>query len=247
MDENARAIGDTEKAESDDGNRRPIRRYMRNRAAQSAPQAAPRRRQGQEQFNIRPAVDQVTTNDQIVFIDSTSTNGQSLTWLQPRHTSPAAISASASSCDDGPSRNWHYRLAADPVPFDVEQIRVVESLLTDPIEVQLFRYWVETISPRCDTESPEMVFQKLVPQMALNSPMLLNAILMAASQKILRIEPTFPAKPYIYHERTLQQLLAYLAEKGRVQDESALIAAIFLRYFEELHGTWTLNIGKMRY
>jgi|TARA_R110002003_G_scaffold124_3_gene11189 hypothetical protein len=66
--------------------------------------------------------------------------------------------------------------------------------------------------------------------------MLLNAIFMIACQHIRRYDASFPAKPFLYHERVLQQLIPYLAENGRIQDEATLVAAIFLRGFEELHG-----------
>jgi hypothetical protein len=60
--------------------------------------------------------------------------------------------------------------------------------------------------------------------------MLLNAIFMIACQHIRRYDA------FLYHERVLQQLIPYLAENGRIQDEATLVAAIFLRGFEELHG-----------
>ena len=68
--------------------------------------------------------------------------------------------------------------------------------------------------------------------------MLLNAIFKMASQHIGRYDTGFPAKPYLYHERLLQQLIPYLSENGRI-DEATLVAAMFLRAFEEVHGTYS--------
>jgi hypothetical protein len=68
--------------------------------------------------------------------------------------------------------------------------------------------------------------------------MLLNAVLMKASQHIERYDTSYPAKPYMYHERVLQQLITYLADDGQIRDEGTLAAAMFLRGFEELHGTY---------
>jgi hypothetical protein len=72
--------------------------------------------------------------------------------------------------------------------------------------------------------------------MALSNATLLNAVLMKASQTICRIDASFPAKPYVYHERVLQGLIPYLANHGRIQDEATLVAAVLLRGFEEFHG-----------
>lgn len=66
--------------------------------------------------------------------------------------------------------------------------------------------------------------------------MLMNAILMTSAQHVLRHDPHFPAGPYVYHDRILQDLIPYLAEKGRIEDEATLVTAMLLRTFEEYHG-----------
>jgi hypothetical protein len=108
--------------------------------------------------------------------------------------------------------------------------------LSDPVEARLFRFWVDTAAQWWDITSSHNVFKEVVPQLALTNSMLLNAIFMIACQHIRRYDASFPAKPFLYHERVLQQLIPYLAENGRIQDEATLVAAIFLRGFEELHG-----------
>jgi hypothetical protein len=108
--------------------------------------------------------------------------------------------------------------------------------LSNPIEAQLFRFWVDTAAQWFDITSSRAVFKEVIPQLSLTNPMLLNAILMITCQHIGRYDAFFPAKPFVYHERVLQQLIPYLAENGRIQDEATLVAAIFLRCFEELHG-----------
>lgn len=66
--------------------------------------------------------------------------------------------------------------------------------------------------------------------------MLMNAILMTSAQHVLRHDPHFPAGPFVYHDRILQDLIPYLAEKGRIEDEATLVTAMLLRTFEEFHG-----------
>jgi hypothetical protein len=79
--------------------------------------------------------------------------------------------------------------------------------------------------------------------MALNNTVLLNAILMLASQHICQANASFPANPLIYHERVLQGLIPYLADHGRIKDEGTLVAALLLRAFEEFHGAYTFCVS----
>lgn len=66
--------------------------------------------------------------------------------------------------------------------------------------------------------------------------MLMNAIFMTSAQNVVRYDPYFPTGPYAYHDRLLQDLIPYLAEKGRIEDEATLLAAMLLRAFEQFDG-----------
>lgn len=77
--------------------------------------------------------------------------------------------------------------------------------------------------------------------LALENTMLLNTIFMFSAQHIQHLNPYFPARPYLYHERLLRELIRYLAENGRIEDEATLVAAVLLGSFEEFHGT---SVGK---
>lgn len=72
--------------------------------------------------------------------------------------------------------------------------------------------------------------------------MLMNAIFMISAQNVQRYDAHCPAGPYLYHDRVLQDLIPYLAERGRIEDEATLVAAMLLRTFEEFHGVY--RIGK---
>ncbi|KAH8725493.1 hypothetical protein GQ44DRAFT_219125 [Phaeosphaeriaceae sp. PMI808] len=106
---------------------------------------------------------------------------------------------------------------------------------SDPEEAQLFRFWVENAADWLDITNSHNVFRDSVPQLAMHNSILLNAIFLIGSQHIRQVHPSFPVKSYLYHERVSQQLIPYLAEYGHIQDEGTLVAAIFLRAFEEFH------------
>jgi hypothetical protein len=55
-------------------------------------------------------------------------------------------------------------------------------------------------------------------------------------QSMIQMDSSFPVKPLIYHQRILHDLITYLADHGRIQDEAALVVAILLRAFEERYG-----------
>lgn len=151
-----------------------------------------------------------------------------------RRTSPAA--SSISSLEEHALPDWRHNATAGSVYSYAEETQHMAWPLSDPIEAHLFRVFVDRFAPRWDTNNSHHVFERLVPQMALSNAILLNAVLMKASQTLCRTDASFPAKPYVYHERVIQGLLPYLANHGRIQDESTLVAAILLRGFEEFHG-----------
>jgi hypothetical protein len=100
----------------------------------------------------------------------------------------------------------------------------------------MFRAFVDKFGPRWDTSSSHRIWEKVVPQLALTNPMLMNALLMMGCQGMIQMDPSFPVKPLVYHQKVLQDLIPYLVDHGRIQDEAALVAAILLRGFEERHG-----------
>ncbi|KAL6710494.1 hypothetical protein ACN47E_008542 [Coniothyrium glycines] len=105
--------------------------------------------------------------------------------------------------------------------------------LSNSIDARLFQFWVGTAAAWFDALSPHSIFSNKVPVMALQNPMLLNAVLLTSAQHIHRFEPDFPATPFMYHQRLLHSLIPYLAERGRIDDEATLVAAMLLRCFEE--------------
>jgi len=161
-------------------------------------------------------------------------------WQLPlhiwRHTSPAPGSVSSlSSLDESLLETWHSDLPSPNPNIAASQSSLVAWPITDPTEAYLFRYWVDKAAESLDITSSTSIFKKVVPKLALASPMLMNAIFMISGQCILRFDPYFPTRPYEYHERILQSLIPHLAEKGRIEDEATLVAAMLLRNFEDFH------------
>jgi hypothetical protein len=171
---------------------------------------------------------------------STASNSpQHVVFPHHRHASPAA--SSISSLDGSSSVEWQHDGPTSAASFQPAPTSWVSWPLSDPIEAQLFRFYVDTASTSWDITSPTGIFKNVVPRLALTNSMLLNSIFMFAASNIRRFDPSFPAKPYMYHARVLQELIPYLAENGRIQDEATLVAAMFLRGFEEHHGSWHPN------
>ncbi|KAF1938728.1 hypothetical protein EJ02DRAFT_353871 [Clathrospora elynae] len=146
-----------------------------------------------------------------------------------QHTSPAPESVFSLST------SWHGDLPSPAIWTPPTPYTPLAWPLADPIEAQLFRFWVERAADALDIRSSTGIFKKLVLTLALTNSMLMDAIFMISAQQIQRYDPYFPTRPYLYHERILQCLIPYLAEKGRIEDEATLVAAILLRSFEEFH------------
>lgn len=72
--------------------------------------------------------------------------------------------------------------------------------------------------------------------MALRNPILLNAIFLMAAQHIRGLDSSFPAEPFQYHEKLLNLLIPHLSDRGGINDDATLAAAILLRAFEDFVG-----------
>lgn len=140
---------------------------------------------------------------------------------------------SVSSLDDIVPSSWQDELPSQLVCDSIKIEHPLAWPLADPIEGRLLRFWVDEAARWWDSTSSNRIFRQVVPALAMQNSMLLNAILMYSAQHIQRFHINFPANPYFYHERLLQHLIPHLAEKGRIEDDATLFAAMLLRAFEE--------------
>jgi hypothetical protein len=246
IDESAQVAADLGAAELNRASGRPARRLMRIKTAEKIPQTASGGRRATE-LSIRPASYAAVGTALSSGAPSTTSGSPRHTSFQPpafqhtafqhrRHTSPAA--SSISSLDGSSSLDWQHDAPTSAGPFHAMPISRASWPLADPEEAHLFRFYVDTVSQCWDVGNSQGIFKQVVPQLALSNSMLLNAVLMKASQHIDSYDASYQAKPYLYHERVVQQLIPYLTDNGRIQDEATLVAAIFLRGFEEWHGTY---------
>lgn len=236
VDESAQVAADLEQVHlGGSSERRPTRRLSRTKTAERVPQRL---------SNIRNLTTVHSSKPQsFPFIGTSLLSGQPVTatssplharFQHHRHSSPAA--SSISSLDGSSSIDWHHDAPTSSWNVQTNELMRTSWPLSDPVEAHLFRVFVDGYARRWDSYNSHDVFTTQIPQLALSNPMLLDAILMKASQIICRTDPSFPAKPYVYHERLVQQLIPYLANHGQILDEATLVAAILLRAFEEFHG-----------
>lgn len=184
---------------------------------------------------VRPATSIASIHAYSLAPSTTSNSPQDMTFVCHGHPSPAVSCLSTSSLEGILPELPPDVLQPSRLPH-ISQTAGTSWPLSDPIEAQLFRFWVETVTAWFDITSPHNVFKEVIPQMALSNRMLLNAVLMVAGQHIQCFDSSFPAKPYLYHERVLQELIPNLAKNGTIEDEAVLVSAILLRAFEEFYG-----------
>ena len=226
VDESVPDADDLEDADaggSREGSRRSSRLLVPTRTTERLSQAALRRRT------------RTTELDPVPTATGTASSSPSQMPSHPRHhksSAPGSISSYEESlpsnlCDDVPSPlSWPNTPHPSQVAWPLE----------DPIDAHLFRFWVDKAAAWWDITNSHSIFKEVVPKLALSNSMLMNAIFMISAQHIQRFDPSFPARPYMYHERILQQLIPCLAESGRIGNEATLVAVILLRSFEEFHG-----------
>ncbi|KAH7091687.1 hypothetical protein FB567DRAFT_416159, partial [Paraphoma chrysanthemicola] len=223
-----------ERSTSGGGSRRPARRLTRTRTAEKIPQSTSHGRKEVFDMSMQPTTYMAVSSGLSSAAPSTaSSSPRQAGFAHRRHTSPAP--SSISSHDGSSSVDWQYDAPTSDSRLPTTNMTQIPWPLSDPVEARLFRFWVDTAAQWFDITSSTAVFKEVIPQLALTNSMLLNAIFMIACQHIGRYDASFPAKPFVYHERVLHQLIPYLAENGRIQDEATLVAAVLLRCCEELH------------
>ncbi|OAP58668.1 hypothetical protein AYL99_07758 [Fonsecaea erecta] len=120
--------------------------------------------------------------------------------------------------------------------------------LKDRVEALLFRHYVENLAPWFDVTDPQQHFQIHVPERALESNVLLDAILALSALNIGRLPRTEltqyvdvdPVLSEVYHTRCIGKLISLMNDKETAFDEDVLSAAVILRKFEEMNGKFHL-------
>ncbi|KAI4716118.1 hypothetical protein E4T48_07687 [Aureobasidium sp. EXF-10727] len=107
-------------------------------------------------------------------------------------------------------------------------------LLDDPLEAGLLRHFVNHLAISFDLTDPSCHFRKIVPQRALNDPILMNAILAASARHLSRVSGGDPYIADKYHQKCIQHLIPILSDEAAVLDENLLASTVILRFLEEI-------------
>ena len=107
-------------------------------------------------------------------------------------------------------------------------------LLDDPHEAGLLRHFVNHLAVSFDLTDSLCHFRNVVPQRALNDPILMNAILAASARHVSRVSGGDPYTADKYHQRCIQHLIPMLSDEAAVLDENLLASTVILRFLEEI-------------
>ncbi|KAG9953786.1 hypothetical protein KCU85_g1162, partial [Aureobasidium melanogenum] len=112
--------------------------------------------------------------------------------------------------------------------------RTEAGLLNDPQEAGLLRHFVSHLAISFDLTDSSCHFRKIVPQRALNDPILMNAILAASARHLSRVSGGDPYIADTYHQKCIQHLIPILSDEAAVLDENLLASTVILRFLEEI-------------
>lgn len=123
---------------------------------------------------------------------------------------------------------------SDSFDTSIPHSRTEASLLDDPQEAGLLRYFVSHLAISFDLTDSSCHFRKIVPQRALNDPILMNAILAASARHLSRVSGGDPYIADTYHQKCIQHLIPILSDEAAVLDENLLASTVILRFLEEI-------------
>ncbi|KFZ24404.1 hypothetical protein V502_01122 [Pseudogymnoascus sp. VKM F-4520 (FW-2644)] len=175
----------------------------------------------------------LTTFDVCVHDNVISTGSTNRLFSTP--SSQAILSPVASSqVFDSPSQNSLYNA---PLPTlhrsgSSSCIRQ-EDLPFSGQEAFLLRNYIENLSPWADACDPLHHFATVVPQRAVDIPLLLYAVL-AFSAQVLNVQSRCEnAEASTYYSKSLSLLIPILSDPSQTYDENVLAAVVILRLYEE--------------
>ncbi|KAF2147022.1 uncharacterized protein K452DRAFT_314269 [Aplosporella prunicola CBS 121167] len=100
-------------------------------------------------------------------------------------------------------------------------------------EARLFKHYVDHLSVYVDCCDDEAKFARVVPQRAVNYPVLMNAILALSSRSLSRVNGTEDVDSPRYLTQCLEILIPVLDDPLESLDENLLAAIVILRLYEE--------------
>jgi hypothetical protein len=100
-------------------------------------------------------------------------------------------------------------------------------------EALLMRNFIEKLSPWADACDPLNHFATVVPQKALDSPLLLYALLAFSAQVLYVNSRCENAEASMFYSKSLSLLIPILSDSSQTCDETVLAAVVLLRMYEE--------------
>ena len=128
---------------------------------------------------------------------------------------------------------------ASGVLRDVEQRRdaseptLCSNKLADSHEAFLLHHYIAALASHIDICDPHLHFSNVVPELAIKSPVLLNAALAASARHLSRFDVHFTLEAEKFHDRCVELLIPYLDDYTSCSDE-VIAATLLLRLFEQL-------------
>ncbi|KAH0362697.1 hypothetical protein KCU65_g7883, partial [Aureobasidium melanogenum] len=153
--------------------------------------------------------------------------------ISPSHSLPSRASISVAIAAAG-SANTRLGGETFRISNSFATCRTEAGLLKDPQEAKLLRYFVSHLAISFDLTDSSCHFRKIVPQRALNDPILMNAILAASARHLSRVSGGDPYIADTYHQKCIQHLIPILSDEAAVLDENLLASTVILRFLEEI-------------
>jgi hypothetical protein len=124
--------------------------------------------------------------------------------------------------------------STDSSATSIPSFHTKAGLLDDPHEAGLLRHFVNHLAVSFDLTDCSCHFRNVVPQRAMNDPILMNAILAASARHLSRVSGGDPYIADKYHQRCIQHLIPVLSDEAAVLDENLLASIVILRFLEEI-------------
>jgi hypothetical protein len=113
-----------------------------------------------------------------------------------------------------------------------------KAALENPVVATLFRHYIDFLAPWYDLNDSQNLFGTLVPQHALNNPILFKAVVTFSAFHISRTSglTRYQELAHEYHASCIRDLLAVLNDVAPATQGDCLAATCLLRSFEILNG-----------
>jgi hypothetical protein len=108
--------------------------------------------------------------------------------------------------------------------------------LKNQVIASLFRHYIDFLAPWYDLNDSQTLFSTLVPQRAMNNPILFKAVIAFSACHESRTSGQYQGLGHVYHAACVRDLLEVLNEVHSEMQGDYLAATCLLRSYEILNG-----------